>query len=183
VVDGRTLAQSLADRVLACPPRRRFWQLLSLPSLALAGVAILGYISRWFGPDTVNRTESTAQLDVQPGVHFPTSCSRSSPPTLHEVLHGQRIDVISIGFIPGAVGRLVGHLDVRQHDHDRYGMARPARGAAQPAASRCGCSSAPSCSVWCCCRCSCSGPACCPGRSEERAQHGSTVIHARTTRL
>jgi membrane protein len=94
----RTLAKAWADRVLGLSAEAAFWQLLSLPSLALAGVAILGYISRWFGPDTVNRTES--QLNSTFSRAFtPDVVQQIVAPTLHEVLHGQRIDVISIGFI------------------------------------------------------------------------------------
>ncbi len=94
----RTLAKAWQDRVLGLSAEAAFWQLLSLPSLALAGVAILGYISRWFGPDTVNRTE--AQLNSTFSRAFsPDVVDQIVAPTLHEVLHGQRIDVISIGFI------------------------------------------------------------------------------------
>lgn len=94
----RTLAKAWQDRVLGLSAEAAFWQLLSLPSLALAGVAILGYISRWFGPDTVNRTES--QLNSTFSRAFsPDVVQEIVGPTLHEVLHGQRIDVISIGFI------------------------------------------------------------------------------------
>ena len=94
----QTLAKAWQDRLLGLSAEAAFWQLLSLPSLALAGVAILGYISRWFGPDTVNRTES--QLNSTFSRAFtPDVVQQIVAPTLHEVLHGQRIDVISIGFI------------------------------------------------------------------------------------
>ena len=45
-----------------------FWQLLSLPSLFLALVATLGYVSRWFGLGTPQRTEHQRRDDVEPGV-------------------------------------------------------------------------------------------------------------------
>jgi membrane protein len=94
----RTLAKAWQDRLLGLSAEAAFWQLLSLPSLALAGVAILGYVSRWFGPDTVNRTER--QLNSTFSRAFtPDVVQQIVAPTLHEVLHGQRIDVISIGFI------------------------------------------------------------------------------------
>jgi membrane protein len=94
----RAAVKAWHDRVLGLSAEAAFWQLLSLPSLALAGVAILGYISRWFGPDTVNRTES--QLNSTFSRAFtPDVVQQIVAPTLHEVLHGQRIDVISIGFI------------------------------------------------------------------------------------
>ena len=93
-----TLAQAWHDRILGLSAEAAFWQLLSLPSLALAGVASLGYVSRWFGPDTVNRTET--QLDITFTRAFsPDVVAEIVRPTLREVLHGQRIDVISIGFV------------------------------------------------------------------------------------
>lgn len=94
----RALAKAWHDRVLGLSAEAAFWQLLSLPSLALAGVAILGYVSRWFGPDTVNRTE--AQLNRTFSRAFsPDVVNKVVAPILHEVLHGKRIDVISIAFI------------------------------------------------------------------------------------
>jgi membrane protein len=94
----RTLSKAWQDRVLGLSAEAAFWQLLSLPSLALAGVAILGYVSRWFGPNTVNRTEN--QLNSTFSRAFsPDVVNQIVAPTLHEVLHGHRIDVISIGFI------------------------------------------------------------------------------------
>ena len=93
-----TLAQAWHDRILGLSAEAAFWQLLSLPSLALAGVASLGYVSRLFGPDTVNRTET--QLDSTFTRAFsPDVVAEIVRPTLREVLHGQRIDIISIGFV------------------------------------------------------------------------------------
>lgn len=94
----RTLSKGWRDRILGLSAEAAFWQLLSVPSLALAGVATLGYVSRWFGPDTVNRTES--QLESTFSRAFsPDVVAQIVTPTLREVLHGQRIDVISIGFL------------------------------------------------------------------------------------
>jgi membrane protein len=94
----RTLSKAWQDRVLGLSAEAAFWQLLSLPSLALAGVAVLGYVSRWFGPSTVNRTET--KLDSTFSRAFSSDVvNQVVAPTLHEVLHGHRIDVISIGFI------------------------------------------------------------------------------------
>jgi membrane protein len=94
----RTLRKAWQDRVLGLSAEAAFWQLLSLPSLALAGVATVGYVSRWFGPNAVNRTET--QLESTFSRAFsPDVVTEIVRPTLREVLHGQRIDVISIGFV------------------------------------------------------------------------------------
>lgn len=93
----RTLAQAWRDRVLGLSAEAAFWQLLSLPSLFLALVATLGYVSRWFGPDTVDRAE--AQLERAMGEAFSQQVvDQVIGPMLNEVLRDGRADVISIGF-------------------------------------------------------------------------------------
>jgi membrane protein len=94
----RTLSKAWHDRVLGLSAEAAFWQLLSLPSLALAGVATLGYVSRWFGPSTVDRTEARLESTFSKAFS-PDVVAQIVTPTLREVLHGKRIDVISIGFI------------------------------------------------------------------------------------
>jgi membrane protein len=94
----RTVSKAWGDRILGLSAEAAFWQLLSLPSLVLAAIASLGYAARWFGADAVNRTET--QLEKTFSRAFsPEVVSQTIAPTLREVLHGQRIDIISIGFI------------------------------------------------------------------------------------
>jgi membrane protein len=94
----RTVANGWKDRVLGLSAEAAFWQLLSMPSLLLASVATLGYVSRWFGHTTVDdierRIESTLSKAFSPQV-----VDEVVTPMLHEVLHGGRADVISIGFV------------------------------------------------------------------------------------
>jgi membrane protein len=94
----RTVAHAWRDRVLGLSAEAAFWQLLSLPSLFLALVATLGYVSRWFGRPTVDRTE--AQLESTLSHAFSNQVvDQVIGPMLHEVLNGGRADVISIGFV------------------------------------------------------------------------------------
>lgn len=94
----RTLAAAWQDRVLGLSAEAAFWQLLSLPSMFLALVATLGYVSRWFGVTTVDRTE--ARIESTVGHAFSKQVVTDVVhPMLHEVLHGGRADVISIGFV------------------------------------------------------------------------------------
>lgn len=94
----RAVVKGWQDRLLGLSAEAAFWQLLSLPSLFLSLIATLGYVSRWFGPGTVDRTEvqienalsrAFSQQVVDEIIH----------PTLSEVLHGNRADIISIGFV------------------------------------------------------------------------------------
>jgi membrane protein len=94
----RTVAKAWQDRILGLSAEAAFWQLLSLPSLFLALVATLGYVSRWFGHSTVNSTEATINRTLSRAFSQEVT-DQVIAPTLHEVLFGQRADVISIGFL------------------------------------------------------------------------------------
>jgi membrane protein len=86
------------DRVLGLSAEAAFWQLLSLPSLFLALVATLGYVSRWFGVGTPLRIEH--QVETTMGRAFSTQVVQEIiHPMLHEVLFNGRADIISIGFV------------------------------------------------------------------------------------
>ena len=94
----RTIAQGWHDRVLGLSAEAAFWQMLSLPSLFLALLATLGYVSRWFGEATVNRAEH--QIETALGRAFSHQVSdQVIQPTLHQVLHSGRADIISLGFV------------------------------------------------------------------------------------
>lgn len=93
-----TVAKAWQDRVLGLSAEAAFWQLLSLPSMFLALVATLGYVSRWFGIGSVDRTET--QIENTMGHAFSKQVVHDViHPMLHDVLHGGRADVISIGFL------------------------------------------------------------------------------------
>lgn len=94
----RTVAAAWHDRVLGLSAEAAFWQLLSLPSLFLALIATLGYVSRLFGGTTVARAET--QLERTLGKAFSTTVSDEViHPMLHEVLYGGRADIISLAFV------------------------------------------------------------------------------------
>jgi Predicted membrane protein len=94
----RAVVKAWRDRVLGLSAEAAFWQLLSLPSLFLALIATLGYVSRWFGPGTVDRTETQIENTLS-RAFSPEVVSQVIHPTLREVLNGDRGDVISIGFV------------------------------------------------------------------------------------
>jgi membrane protein len=94
----RALVKAWHDRVLGLSAEAAFWQLLSLPSLFLALIATLGYVSAWFGTSTVDRTEQ--QIETTLSRAFSEQVvTQVIAPTLHEVLHGERADIISVGFV------------------------------------------------------------------------------------
>ena len=93
----RTVVKGWNDRVLGLSAEAAFWQLLSLPSLFLALVATLGYVSRWLNFD-LSKVESTIERTLAKAFSQEVTQDLIHP-TLHEVLFGQRPDVISIGFV------------------------------------------------------------------------------------
>jgi len=94
----RAAAEAWHDRVLGLSAEAAFWQLLSLPSLLLALIASLGYVSRWIGGDAVTRTEHEIESTMS-RAFSPQVVNEVIHPMLHEVLFSGRLDVISIGFV------------------------------------------------------------------------------------
>ncbi|WP_375492536.1 YihY/virulence factor BrkB family protein [uncultured Jatrophihabitans sp.] len=94
----RAVVKGWQDRLLGLSAEAAFWQLLSLPSLFLALIATLGYVSRWFGSGTVDRTEREIEQTLS-RAFSPQVVDQVIRPTLREVLHGDRADIISIGFV------------------------------------------------------------------------------------
>jgi membrane protein len=95
---ARAAAQAWRDRVLGLSAEAAFWQLLSLPSMFLALVATLGYVSRWFGAGTVARTERNLESTLS-RAFSPDVVNEVVTPMLHEVLFKGRVDIISLGFV------------------------------------------------------------------------------------
>jgi membrane protein len=95
---ARAAAQAWHDRVLGLSAEAAFWQLLSLPSLFLALVATLGYVSRWFGTGTVDRTERELESTLSRAFSQEV-VDQVIAPMLHEVLFKGRADIISLGFV------------------------------------------------------------------------------------
>ena len=94
----RTVTQAWPDRIRGLSAEAAFWQLLSLPSLLLSLIATLGYVSRWFGPGTVDRTELSIEHTLSRAFSDQV-VAQVIRPTLREVLHGDRADIISVGFV------------------------------------------------------------------------------------
>ncbi|HEX3336745.1 MAG TPA: YihY/virulence factor BrkB family protein [Jatrophihabitans sp.] len=93
----RTVVKAWHDRVLGLSAEAAFWQMLSLPSLFLALLATLGYVSRWFGARTVTSTETQIEHTLSRAFNEEV-VQKVIAPILREVLSGGRADVISIGF-------------------------------------------------------------------------------------
>src|SRR6478672_886137 len=90
-----TLSRAWGDRVLGLAAEAGFWQLLSLPSLLLAVIGLLGYFSGWLGADTVHDVETSIVHGLK-HVIVPSAVDSTVQPALDRILRGGRADVVSI---------------------------------------------------------------------------------------
>src|SRR3954447_1485506 len=93
-----TLARAWHDRVLGLAAEAGFWQLLSLPSMLLGILGIIGFFSGSLGPDTLHDIES-ALVKAAKHVIVPSAVDDTVQPALHRILVGGRADVVSISFV------------------------------------------------------------------------------------
>src|SRR3954467_6635266 len=93
-----TLGRAWRDRVLGLAAEAGFWQLLSLPSMLLGIVGILGFFSGSLGHDTVHDIEN-AILRGAKHVIVPDAVDSTVRPALDRILAGGRADGVSIRFI------------------------------------------------------------------------------------
>lgn len=86
------------DRVLGLAAEAGFWQLLSLPSMILAVLGVIGYFSGLLGADSLNDLQRSIDKGLA-HVIVPSAVQSTIAPALHRILFGGRIDVVSISFI------------------------------------------------------------------------------------
>src|SRR3954454_17696129 len=92
-----TLGRAWRDRVLGLAAEAGFWQLLSLPSMLLAILGIIGFFSGALGPDTLQDLQNALVRGAK-HVIVPDAVDSTVTPALHRILVGGRLDVVSISF-------------------------------------------------------------------------------------
>jgi membrane protein len=93
-----TLVRAWRDRVLGLAAEAGFWQLLSLPSMLLGIVGIIGFFSGSLGAHTIHDIED-ALLRGAKHVIVPSAVDSTVKPALDRILAGGRADVVSISFL------------------------------------------------------------------------------------
>jgi membrane protein len=93
-----TLRRAWQDRVLGLAAEAGFWQLISLPSMLLAVLGVIGFFSGSLGPDTLNDLEK-AIVDGARHVIVPSAVDSTVQPALERILEHGSLDVVSISFI------------------------------------------------------------------------------------
>jgi membrane protein len=124
-----TVRSAWHHRILGLSAETAFWQLLSLPSLFLALLASLGYLTSWLGPDTVARADLQVQRTLA-RAFTPQVVDQLITPTVDEVLGNGRIGVVSLGFLlalwagSSATATFVNTITIAYGQRDERGAVR-----------------------------------------------------------
>jgi membrane protein len=94
----RTLVKSWDDSIFARAATAAFWQTLSLPPLLLGLLGSLGYVSGWFGPNTLDVVH-TQIIAAARKAFSPNVVDQLIQPTVTDVLGRGRADIVSLGFL------------------------------------------------------------------------------------
>ena len=94
----RTMVKSFDDGIIGWAAQAAFWQALSLPPLLLGLLGSVGYVSGWFGPDTVDVVYDRI-IDFAERTFTETVVDDLITPTVDSVLGRGRIGLMSVGFI------------------------------------------------------------------------------------
>jgi membrane protein len=86
------------DRVLGLAAEAGFWQLLSLPSLLLGVLGLIGFFGGVLGPDTVASVQNSV-INAADHLVLPSAVHSTIAPALHRILERGRVDVVSTSFI------------------------------------------------------------------------------------
>jgi membrane protein len=118
----RLLTRAWDDDVLGQAASAAFWQTLSLPPLLLGLFALLGFVERWFGADTVVAVQEWI-IRIIGGVFSRNAVDEIIVPTVAEILTTARGEVVSIGFVLSfwsGSSAMAAFVDAITRAHDQY---------------------------------------------------------------
>jgi membrane protein len=93
-----TIVKAWGDRVLGLAAEAGFWALVSLPPLLLAVLGTVGYAAGLANPGNIEALQ-TSILRAASRVLTPSAVQGIVEPTVRQVLHGGRADIVSVGFL------------------------------------------------------------------------------------
>jgi membrane protein len=94
----RTVTKAWTDGIFGLSAQGAFWQTLSLPPLLLGLLGGLGYVSGWFGPQTVQQVEDKV-LAFCRTVFDPTVVEQIIAPIVRDILSQGRGEIVTVGFV------------------------------------------------------------------------------------
>jgi membrane protein len=118
----RLLTRAWDDDVLSQSASAAFWQTLSLPPLLLGLFGVLGYVERWFGPDTVVAVQEWI-IRITGGVFSRNAVEEILVPTVADVLTTARGELVSIGFLLSfwsGSSAMAAFVDATTRAHDQF---------------------------------------------------------------
>jgi membrane protein len=119
---SRTAAKAWNDSFVSMSAQAAFWMTLSLPPLLLGMLGSLGFVSSWFGPETV----AAAQREIvrlASGVFSADVVSQIIRPTVSDILTRGHSSLVSVGFLlslwagSSALASLVDSITAAYHQH------------------------------------------------------------------
>ena len=92
------VVKAWSDRVLGLAAEAGFWALVSLAPLMLGVLGTVGYVAGLYDPAAIEAVQ-TSILRGSARLLTPSAVSNIVRPTVAQVLHGGRADVVSVGFL------------------------------------------------------------------------------------
>jgi len=97
-VVAKTVSSCFRYRVTGLAAEAAFFAILSLPPLVFGLAGTIGFVARRFQVAKIDVLKDRV-LDLASKALTPSAVDEVIAPTLNDVLHGGRIDVISVGFV------------------------------------------------------------------------------------
>jgi membrane protein len=122
-----TVAKAWDDGIFAMAAQAAYWETLSLPPLLLGLLGSLGFVTDWFGPQTLAGVQHTI-VRFAGSVFNAEVVNSFIAPTVSSILNRGRADVVSVGFPialfsgSSAVSSLV---DSVTYAHEQYDIRHP----------------------------------------------------------
>lgn len=121
------MVKSWDDSIFGWSAQAAFWQALSFAPLLLGVLGTIGYVARWFGPDTVDVITARI-LSFAGRIATPAVVEDLITPTVDTVLSRGPVGLISIGFLLSlwaGSSAMSCFIDATVHAHHQHTIRHP----------------------------------------------------------